>query len=209
VTIFDPAHDITDLQALTALFGPVGEASIAKEIDTIDDNYRALIEASPFLALATAGPGGLDCSPRGDPRGVVEVIDGKTLILPERRGNNRIDSLRNLVHDPRLALLFLIPGFNEALRINGRARISTDPALLERCTMEDRQPKVVLVVTVDSVFFQCSRALLRSDLWNPEKHVPRASLPSAGRILQGLTAARIDGDAYDRELPARIKDSLY
>ncbi len=205
----DPQFDISSTQALEALFGPVGEASILKEIDHINAHYRALIEASPFLALATSGPKGLDCSPRGDPRGFVDVIDEKTLILPDRRGNNRIDSLRNLVVNPQLAMLFLIPGVGETLRVNGRARISADPALLRRYAMDGKEPKVVLVVTVDTVFFQCARALVRSDLWNPAKHVDRAQLPSIGKILSDASAARIDGAAYDRELPERIKGSLY
>lgn len=163
-TCADPAYDITDPAALAALFGPIGEASIVKEIDHIDANYRALIEAAPFVALATSGAGGLDCSPRGDPRGFVEVFNEKTLVLPERRGNNRIDSLRNLLVDSRVALLFLIPGVAETLRVNGHARISADPALLQRHAMDGKAPKVALVITVDSVFFQCSRAIVRADL---------------------------------------------
>lgn len=205
----DPAHDIADLGALTALFGPVGEASIAKEIDHIDANYRALIEASPFVALATSGPDGLDCSPRGDPAGFIEVLDAKTLVLPERRGNNRIDSLRNIVADPRVALLFLIPGVAETLRVNGRARISADPQLLARHAVDGRAPRVALVITVETVFFQCSRAVVRADLWNPDKRVPRAALPTAGQILAGVSGARIGGADYDRDLPARVKDTLY
>ena len=205
----DPAYDITDPTSLAALFGPVGEASIAKEIDHIDANYRALIEASPFVALATSGADGIDCSPRGDPRGFVEVFDEKTLVLPERRGNNRIDSLSNLLVDSRIALLFLIPGVAETLRVNGRASISADPALLQRHAMGGKAPKVALVIAVDSVFFQCSRAIVRADLWNPEKHLERSTLPSAGDILAGITASRIGGEAYDRELPARVKTTLY
>lgn len=209
MTQHDPVFDITSLAALEALFGAVGEASIVKEFDHVTPHYRALIEASPFVALATAGPDGLDCSPRGDPRGFVDVVDEKTLILPERRGNNRIDSLRNLLINPQLALLFLIPGVAETLRVNGRARISADPALLERYAMDGKAPKVVLVVTVDAVFFQCARALVRSDLWNPDKHVERSQLPSVGEILAQASAARIDAAAYDRELPERIKTTLY
>lgn len=205
----DPQFDITNVQALEAMFGPVSEVSILKEVDHLTPHYRALIEASPFLALATSGPKGLECSPRGDPRGFVDIIDEKTLILPDRRGNNRIDSLRNLVVNPQLAMLFLIPGMGETLRVNGRARISADPALLARYAVDGKAPKVVLVVAVDTVFFQCARALVRSDLWNPAKHVDRAQLPSVGKILSDASAARIDGAAYDRELPGRIQGSLY
>ncbi|TFV90222.1 pyridoxamine 5'-phosphate oxidase family protein [Oxalobacteraceae bacterium OM1] len=205
----DPAYDITTPDALAALFGPVGEASIAKERDHIDAHYRALIEASPFVALASVGPDGLDCSPRGDPKGFVHVADEKTLILPDRRGNNRIDSLRNLIADPRVALLFLIPGVSETLRVNGRARISVDPQLLARHAVDGRLPKVALVITVDTVFFQCSRAVVRADLWNPDRHAARGSLPTPGQILAAATQARIDGETYDRELPARVKTTLY
>src|SRR6478672_11821566 len=199
----DPQFDIDSLQALDALFDKPGEASVVKEIDHIDANYRALIEAAPFVALATVGAAGMDCSPRGDAPGFVRVLDEKTLLLPDRRGNNRIDSLRNLLHDPRVALLFLIPGVGEALRINGRARISVDPALLKREEVDGKPPKVVLLIEVDSVFFQCSRAVARAGLWDPASQVDRARLPTPGQILSGVTDARIDGDAYDRALPQR------
>lgn len=205
----DPAFDITDIQALEALFGQPGESSVIKETSRIDANYRALIEASPFCALATAGPDGLDCSPRGDATGLVHVIDEQTLIIPDRRGNNRVDSLRNLVRNPQLALLFLIPGMGETLRVNGRARISADPVLLQRYAMDGKLPRVVLVMTVETVFFQCARAVVRADLWNPAKHVDRATLPTPGKILADLSASRIDGVAYDRDLPGRLKDTLY
>lgn len=202
-------HDITSLSALETLFGAVGEASIVKQRDHIDANYRALIEASPFLALATSGPDGVDCSPRGDAKNCVYVIDEKTVILPDRRGNNRIDSLRNIIHNPHVAILFLVPGMGETFRVNGRARISRDPELLQRYAIDGKEPKVVLVVTVDAVYFQCSRAILRSDLWNPEKHVDRSTLPTPGKILADASASKIDGEAYDRELPERVKGTLY
>ncbi|HEV2612201.1 MAG TPA: pyridoxamine 5'-phosphate oxidase family protein [Noviherbaspirillum sp.] len=205
----DPTFDIADPASLEALFGTPGEASIAKEIGHIDANYRALIEASPFVALATAGPGGLDCSPRGDGPGFVRVLDENTLLLPERRGNNRIDSLRNLLDDPRVALLFLIPGVGETLRVNGRATISADPALLKQHEVDGKAPKVVLLISVDSVFFQCSRAVVRADLWNPERHADRSALPTPGQILDSLTASAINREQYDRELPGRVKATLY
>src|SRR5450830_1756389 len=158
----DHPFDITSVAALESLFGQPAGASLAKELDHIDDNYRQWIAASPFLALATAGPKGLDCSPRGDPAGFVDVVDAKTVIIPERRGNNRIDSLRNLIENPQLALLFLIPGQGETLRINGRARISADPVLLQRYAVAGKFPKLVLIVTVEAAFFQCSRAVVRA-----------------------------------------------
>lgn len=204
-----PQFDITDEAALASLFDKVGENSLIKEIGHIDANYRRLIESSPFAALATCGPQGADCSPRGDPASVVKVLDEKTLVLPERRGNNRIDSLRNLVANPHCALLFLIPGIGETLRINGRARISADPGLLATLAIDGKEPKLALLITVDAVFFQCSRAIVRSELWNPARHVDRASLPTPGKLLSDLSGASVDGEAYDRELPERVVTSLY
>ena len=203
----DPAHDVTRVDQLEALFGEAGDASLRKEVPFVHPAYRALIEASPFAILATSGAGGLDASPRGDPPGFVVVDDEKTLLIPERRGNNRVDSLRNLIDDPRLALLFLIPGHGETLRVNGRARLSVDPALLDRFLMEGKRPKCVIVMTVDAVYFQCARAIQRSKLWQPA--AGRAALPTPGRILAALTDGSFDGETYDRELPARQKSTLY
>ncbi|HKG91404.1 MAG TPA: MSMEG_1061 family FMN-dependent PPOX-type flavoprotein, partial [Gemmatimonadaceae bacterium] len=162
-----------------------------------------------FLVLATSGPGGLDASPRGDPAGFVAVEDEHTLLLPERRGNNRVDSLRNLLVDPRVALLFLIPGVGESLRVNGTASISIEPALLERFRMQGQPPKCVLVIRVEHVYFQCARAILRSRLWEPAAPGVRERVPSPGAILEAITDARIDGAAYDRELPERLRTTLY
>jgi uncharacterized protein len=205
----DARFDISDESELQALFETPREASIVKQLDHIDAHYAAWIAASPFFVMSTVGPGGVDASPRGDPAGFVEVHDGKTLLLPERRGNNRIDSLRNLVADPRLALLFLIPGIGETLRVNGRARINTDPESLGRFALHGRAPKLVIVMTADAVYFQCSRALVRSDLWNGERHLSRTQLPTVGKILEQASAGGIDGEAYDRELPERVKSTLY
>lgn len=205
----DPAHLITDASTLQALYGSPGEASLKKEVDHVHPHYRAFIEAAPFALLATAGPDGLDASPRGDPAGFVVVEDEKTLLLPDRRGNNRVDSLFNVIADPRVALLFLVPGVGETLRVNGEARISVDPALLARFEMDGKLPRSVLVIDVHKVYFQCSRALLRSRLWDAQMQIPRTALPSVGRILSDLTAGTFDGVAYDRDLPARVAGSLY
>ncbi|HYW55384.1 MAG TPA: pyridoxamine 5'-phosphate oxidase family protein [Polaromonas sp.] len=202
-------HTITTLDQLTALFGEVGEASIRKEVAYVHPHYRALIEASPFAVLATSGPGGLDASPRGDPAGFVHVENETTLLLPERRGNHRVDSLRNLLADPRLALLFLIPGVGETLRVNGQATISVAPEMLARFVMQGQLPKCVLVIKVEAVYFQCARAIQRSGLWQTPAPDARASLPSPGAILSALTDAAIDGETYDRELPARQRATLY
>ncbi|MCS3507751.1 pyridoxamine 5'-phosphate oxidase family protein [Achromobacter sp. JUb104] len=205
----DPAHLVTNPAALQALYGEPGEASLKKEVDHVHPHYRAFIEAAPFAMLATCGPDGLDASPRGDPAGFVVVEDEKTLLLPDRRGNNRMDSLLNVLADPRVALLFLVPGVGETLRVNGTARISVDPALLERFAMDGKLPRSVLIIDVQTVYFQCSRALLRSRLWDPATQVPRSALPSTGRILSDLTAGTFDGVAYDRDLPARVAGTLY
>ena len=202
-------HDVTTLDALQALFGPVAEPSVRKEVPYVHPHYRAMIAASPFALLATGGPHGLDVSPRGDAPGFVHVEDERTLLLPERRGNNRIDSLRNLLGDPRVALLFLIPGIGETLRVNGTATISVDPALLARCAVGDRPPRCVLVARVETAFFQCARAIVRSRLWEPAAADVRARVPTPGAILEALTGAGIDGAAYDRALPARQRDTLY
>ncbi len=203
------SYTITSLPELEALYGEVNKASLLKEADRIVPEYRALIEASPFAALATRGPEGLDCSPRGDGPGFVRVRDEKTLLLPDRRGNNRIDSLRNILRDPHIALLFLIPGLGETLRVNGRAAISVEPALLESFSVDGKAPRSVLVITVEAVYFQCARAVVRSDLWNPQKHVARSTLPSAGQILAALSRNGFDGEAYDKALPERQQTTLY
>ena len=204
----DP-HPITTLAALQALYGPPAETSLRKEVDHIHPMYRAMIEASPFAVLATVGPEGLDVSPRGDAPGFVVVQDERTLLLPDRRGNNRIDSLKNVLADPRVSLIFLIPGVGETLRVNGRATISVTPDLLRRFVVHGKPPATVLVVTVDTVFFQCSKALVRSRLWDPAAQIDRRSLPSTGTILSALTAAAIDADTYDQALPARVQANLY
>ena len=209
------AHLITDEAALNALYGTPALNSIRKEVPVLTPAYRAVIEASPFCALATSGPGGLDVSPRGDPAGVVHIQDDRTLMLPDRRGNNRVDSLRNVLADPRVALLFMVPPVNETLRVNGRAVISVDPALCARFAIDGKPARSVLVIHIETVFLQCSRALLRSRLWQPDTWADKAALPSAGRMLQQASAARadgqpaVDGEAYDRELPARVAGSLY
>jgi uncharacterized protein len=200
---------ITTLSELEAVYGEINKGSLLKETDRVVPEYRAFIEAAPFVALATRGPEGLDCSPRGDGPGFVRVQDAKSLLLPDRRGNNRIDSLRNIVRDPSVALLFLIPGIGETLRVNGHATISIDPDLLESFAIDRKAPKSVIAITVEAVYFQCARAILRSELWNPQKHVARGSLPSAGQILAALSNNQVGGEAYDKELPERQRTTLY
>lgn len=205
----DPLFMITQPDELQRRFGVPSEPSVVKVRDHIDDDYRALIKASPFLVMATAGPHGLDCSPRGDPAGFVDVPDSKTVIIPERRGNNRIDGLKNLLHDPRIGLIFLIPGVGETIRVSGTASISYAPDLLGRFMQGGTLPRVAIVVKVETVFFQCARAVMRADLWNPAQQRERDALPSAGQLLRNATAGQFDGEAYDRALSERLAATLY
>ncbi len=200
---------ITTLDDLAALYGEPALASTAKEADRLTPEYRRLIEASPFVALATAGPDGLDCSPRGDAGPVVRIADDRTLLLPDRRGNNRIDSLKNIITDPRCALLFLIPGSGTTLRVNGRAVLSVDPELLESFAVDGKPPRSVLVFTIDQLFFQCARAVVRADLWNPDRHVDPKTLPTPGEILAERSNNRVGGADYDRDWPERAKKSMW
>lgn len=206
----DTSHDVRDEPALRCLYDTgVGPTSLAKVADHVHPLYRPYIETSPFAVLATIGEQGLDTSPRGDAPGFVVVADEKTLLLPDRRGNQRIDSLRNIARDPRVALLFLIPGSGETLRVNGTARISASPGLCERLAVQGQRPATVLVISVASVFFQCARAVKRARLWEPGATPPHGPLPSPGAILQALAQGAIDGVQYDAELQARQARTLY
>lgn len=200
---------LTTIEDLEAIYGAPNATSTLKELDHLNAEYRAVIEASPFCALATVGPEGLDCSPRGDAGEVVRIADARTLLMPDRRGNNRADSLRNIVRDPRVALLFLIPGSGSTLRVNGRAALRTDDDLLEAFRMEGKPPRCVIVITLETVFFQCARAVIRADLWNPAKFVDPKSLPSAGRMLSAASRGVQGGDQYDAEWPARAAASMW
>jgi uncharacterized protein len=202
-------HLVTSLEALERIYGQPYGPSIAKETDRITAHYRAFIEAAPFFALATVGPDGLDCSPRGDAPGFVRVHDEETLLIPDRLGNNRIDSLRNILEDPRVALLFLIPGCGETIRVVGRAAISIDPALAQSFLVNGKTPRAVLVVSVEHIFYQCAKAIVRSKLWDASRQVDRKTLPSNGMILAELTGGKLGGEAHDRAAPERLKATLY
>jgi PPOX class probable FMN-dependent enzyme len=202
-------NQITSEAELDALYEAPVPTSILKEVDHITDDYRKLIEASPFAILATSGPEGLDCSPRGDPRGFVRVADPKTLMIPNRRGNNRIDSLRNIVRDPRVALLFLIPGIGTTMRVNGHAHLSTDEELCASFAMEGKNPKCVIVVTVERAYTQCQKAIVRSRLWDTEMHVAKSELPTVGEMMERLSNGEFDGKAYDAEYPEHMKRTIY
>jgi len=202
-------HTITSIAQLEAIYGLPAGAAVVKEIDHVSPEYRAFIEASPFFVLASNGPEGVDASPRGDEPGFVRVADDKTLLIPDRRGNNRVDSLRNIVRDPRVSLLFLVPGVGETFRVIGRASISTDPALTETFVFAGKTPRAVIIVTVERVYFQCSKAIVRSKLWDASRHVERKSLPSNGTILAAITKGEVGGEQYDREYPERLKATIY
>lgn len=194
---------------LEAIYGTPGETSLVKEVPQVIPHYRAFIEASPFCALATVGPEGMDCSPRGDLPGFVRVADERTLMMPDRRGNNRIDSLRNIVRDPRVALCFMVPGSLNCLRVNGEAHLTADPAVKTSFAVDGREPRTVIVIRTNAVYFQCGRALVRSRLWEADARVDPASLPSAGDILAFLSADRVGGRDYDAEWEGRAKETLW
>ena len=200
---------ITTIEQLEALYGAPLETSLVKEVDRLTPQYRSLIEASPFATLASCGPEGLDCSPRGDLPGFVRVHALRTLMMPDRRGNNRADSLKNIIRDPRVGLLFLVPGSGTTLRVNGRALISVDAELCASFAVEGKPARSVIVVSVEDVYFQCARAIHRSSLWDATRHVDPASLPTPGRILEITSRKSIDGAAYDREWPERAKASMW
>lgn len=200
---------IRTLADLEALYDTPVPTSITKEIDHLTELHRAYIEASPFLVVATSGAGGIDASPRGDPPGFVRVPDDRTMLLPDRRGNNRLDTLRNLVDDPRIALLFLVPGIGVTLRVNGTAEISTDDALRQSFEMDGKLPTTVIVVTTTSVYTQCPKALIRSHLWDPSRHRQPSELPSVGDILELITAGAFDGKTHDAAYPERVRQTIY
>jgi uncharacterized protein len=200
---------IETIEQLEAIYGQPGEAATIKVAHRITPSYRALIESSPFAVLATCGQEGLDCSPRGDLPGFVRVHDERTLIMPDRRGNNRIDSLRNLIRDPRAALLFLIPGSGTTLRVNGRALVSADPELLASFGVESKIPRSVIVMAVEEIYFQCARAIVRSHLWNPDKRVDPKTLPTPGEILAEMSKSRVGGEEYDRAWLERARQTMW
>jgi len=202
-------HLVMTMEQLDALYGTKNPNAVAKEIDHLSDGYRKLIEAAPFVAIATGGPDGFDCSPKGDAPGFVRVLDDKTLAIPDRPGNSRLDGFRNIMRDPRVALLFLIPGVGETFRVNGRASISIDPELMQSFAVNGKLPRSVLIVHIETAYFHCSKAIVRSKLWDEKTKIDRRSLPSTGTILAELSQGKLGGEAYDRAAPERIKAQLY
>ena len=195
---------------LRKLYGEPNQRSVLKVSDFLDENSRAFIKAAPFAVLATSdAAGNLDCSPRGDRSESAYVLDDKTLLLPDRPGNNRTDSLKNIIENPNVALLFFVPSVYETFRVNGTAKISTDPDLLKHFAVMGKTPKTVLIIRVREAFVHCSRALVRAELWKPEKHFSAQNVPTMGKILAANMDEGFDAEAYDRELPERVRKTLY
>jgi PPOX class probable FMN-dependent enzyme len=202
------SHFIATLDELAALYDAPNARVVAKEIDHVDAAGRAFIAAAPFLILATCTRDGADCSPKGDQPGFVAVLDDKTLLIPDRRGNNRIDGLRNIVENPQVALIFMIPGVDETYRVNGRARISADPALRRRFAVNGKEPTTVIVVTVDQAFPHCPKALVRSGLWKAGARPRPAGVPTIGTFAAARDKT-LDAAAYDADYAKRVPNELY
>jgi uncharacterized protein len=200
---------VRTLEELHALYDAAVPIAVTKELDHLTPLHCEYVAASPFVVVATSGPDGLDCSPRGDPAGFVRVVDERTLLLPDRRGNNRLDTLRNLVGDPRISLLFLVPGIGITLRVNGTAEITTDPTLRASFEVGGKVPATVVVVTTSSVYTQCPKALIRSQLWDSSRFRDPSDLPSVGDIMSFITAGEFDGAAYDAAYPERVRQTIY
>jgi hypothetical protein len=178
----------------------------AKIADRLNSLTRQFVERSPFVVVATGRPdGGLDVSPRGDPAGFVRILDERTLLLPDRPGNKLADTLTNLLEDDRIALLFLIPGVNDTFRVNGRARIVDDPELLAPSTVEGKAPRLGVLVEVEEAYTQCPKALLRSELWNSERHIDRSELPASGEILRSIADPELDVAEYEEARGERYR----
>lgn len=194
--------------ALRDCYAEPNEMVQKKILHRLDKHARAFIALSPFVALSTSGPDGADCSPRGDAPGFVKVLDDMTLLLPDRRGNNLIDSLRNIVASSQVGMLFLVPGINETLRVNGTASVVTDAARLEPMTEQGKVPSSALEIRVREVFFHCGKAMIRSQLWNPDRHVPRSAFPTLGRVIADQIGG-LDAETTDKNLEESYRSRLY
>ncbi|WP_332685294.1 pyridoxamine 5'-phosphate oxidase family protein [Bosea sp. (in: a-proteobacteria)] len=208
-TTEQPDTGVEDAQQLRALVGEVHPLAERKVLDRLDRFCRDFIALSPFLVLASSdSEGRADASPRGDGPGFVQVLDDRTLLIPDRRGNNRVDTFGNLLSSPGIGLVFFVPGINETLRVNGRAKMTRDGKLLEPMTVQDRTPKLGLLVEVDEAYFHCGKALIRSKLWAPESQVERSSFPTLGRIVAEQTRA-VDAAEADANLEEGYRSRLY
>jgi len=203
---------ISDEASLRALLGEPNEIVRHKIADRLNRLTRQFVERAPFVCLATAAPdGSCDVSPRGDPAGFVRILDERTLLVPERPGNRLADSLRNILANPHIGLLFIIPGVGDTFRVNGRATLTTDAALLAPSAVEGKPPKLGILVDIEEAYTQCSKALLRSQLWDPARFLDRAALPSSGEIHRELAGGDFDAETYDSERAARYarRDGFY
>jgi uncharacterized protein len=209
----DSPHWITDLSDLRAMFPATHDLALKKSLNHLDRHAREFIARSPFLCIGTQGSDGADVSPRGDPRGFVTVLDDRTLLIPDRPGNNRLDTLANILANPAVGLLFMVPGFDDTLRINGTARLTRDPALLTGLAVNDRVPTVAIVVTVQEAYLHCAKAFRRSALWDPDQRQDRREMPSLVKmILDQTTGAPTDPSAQkqlDDQLEQDYRTSMY
>ncbi|MBY8975099.1 pyridoxamine 5'-phosphate oxidase family protein [Rhodobacteraceae bacterium NNCM2] len=204
----DVSHCLTTEAEIAEIYGEPVPRSITKEIDHLNGPYRRFIELSPFCVMASSGPEGLDATPRGDPAPLVRIVDDKTLMLPDRRGNNRTDTLRNLVRDDRIALIFLIPGSNSTLRVNGRAVVTVDPDLLATFEMQGKLPRSVIVVKIETVYFHCAKAFHRARLWSADEWPDKSEVPTAGEMVKAVEPG-FDAVSYDEGYPAHMAKTIY
>ena len=207
-----PEQDyISSLEDLRKIYPePASDSGqMIKELGALCKPYQNFIEHSPFVIIATSGDEGLDCTPRGDPAGFVRVLDDKHLAVPDRRGNNRVDTLRNLVEDSRIALLFMVPGNKNTLRVNGQARITTNSEFCSSFEMQGKAPQSVLIVKIEQVYIQCAKAIMRAKLWQGFDEAMIKSMPSVGHMLEHITKGDFDGKTYDANYPERVKQTIY
>ena len=201
-----PSHRITSEQQLRDLIGAPSELVCSKVTDRLNPLTRQYIERSPFMCIATSdAAGACDLSPRGDPAGFVQILDPQTLLLPERPGNRIADTLRNILTNPQVGLLFLVPGATEAFRVNGRATLTTDQDLLVPCAVEGKVPRLGILVEIEEAYTQCSKAILRSHLWDSDRFISQSDLPSNGQIARAINGSDFDADAYDTERADRYR----
>ncbi len=201
---------IEDIGDIREIYGEPSERAVKKQLAKLEKHSRAFIAMSPFVVLSTCdAEGRCDASPKGDAPGFVTVLDDETLLIPDRLGNNRVDSISNILQHPRIGLLFLVPGIRETLRVNGRAQITVDPTLLEACGVNGKPPRSGILVTADEVYFHCGKALIRSDLWNPEKHVPRKDFPSLGVVIAEQIGQTVESGEAERATEESYRTRLY
>ncbi|RFC65096.1 pyridoxamine 5'-phosphate oxidase family protein [Fulvimarina endophytica] len=202
--------DITTIEALRGLYGAPGERSIKKEMRQLDTHAKAFLEKSPFVVIGSSAPGRLpDVSPKGDRPGFTLVLDDRTIAIPDRPGNKRLDTFENVIENPMVGLLFLIPGMDETLRINGSARISTDAVLLERLAVGGKAPVAALVVTTKEVYLHCAKAFMRSELWNPDRHIDRRTMPTLGQMLKDQIGFSDDAVETQRAMEERYLKTMF